>query len=96
MGKMRYIMGLDDSGRIVNQTVWKEFETYCREALLVNSSNPLKVMRSQLPVINKIKDDYRNRSAHSHDITIVDAKECIEYVITVHKKLGVLLDQYRV
>ena len=42
-------------------------------------------MRSQLPVINKIKDDYRNRSAHSHDITIVDAKECIEYVITVHK-----------
>ena len=96
MGKMRYIMGLDDSGRIVNQAVWKEFETYCREALLVNSSNPLKVMRSQLPVINKIKDDYRNRSAHSHAITIVDAKECIEYVITVHKKLGVLLDQYRV
>ena len=27
--------------------------------------------------------------------SIVDARECIEYVITVSRKLGALLDQYR-
>lgn len=42
------------------------------------------------------RDDYRNRSAHSHSISITEARECLEYVITVQRKLGVLLDQYRV
>lgn len=95
LGKLRYIMGLDDNGRIVNRDVWEEFSAYAAEALLASPDNPLKVMRSQLPVIGKIRDDYRNRSAHSHEISIVDARECIEYVITVHRKLGVLLDQYK-
>ena len=48
-----------------------------------------------MPVIAKIRDDYRNRSAHSHTISIVEARECLEYVVTVQRKLGELLDEYR-
>lgn len=95
LGHLSYIMGLDDNGRISNQAVWREFEAFAKEKLLVNTSNPLKTMRAELIVIGKIRDEYRNRSAHSHAITIVDAKECIEYVVTVQRKLGVLLDEYR-
>jgi len=95
MGQLSYIMGLDDNGRISNQAVWREFEAFAKKKLLVNAANPLKTMRAQLPVIGKIRDEYRNRSAHSHAITIVDARECIEYVVTVQKKLGVLLDEYK-
>ena len=95
LGKMRYIMGLDDEGRIVNQPAWNEFAAYAKDALLAGNEEPLRVFRNQLTVINKIRDEYRNRSAHSQAISIVDAGECIEYVVTVHRKLGELLDQYR-
>ena len=95
LGKMRYIMGLDDEGRIVNQPAWNEFAAYAKDVLLAGNEEPLRVFRNQLTVINKIRDEYRNRSAHSQAISIVDAGECIEYVVTVHRKLGELLDQYR-
>ena len=95
LGKLRYVMGLDDNGRIVNNSVWNEFRSYAEKKLLVHPENAAGVLRSQMPVIKKIKDDYRNRSAHAEAVSIVDARECIEYVITLSRKLGVLLDQYR-
>jgi hypothetical protein len=88
-------MGLDDTGRIMNTSVWNEFRSYAEKKLLVHPENAAGVLRSQMPVIKKIKDDYRNRSAHAEAVSIVDARECIEYVITLSRKLGVLLDQYR-
>ena len=95
LGKLRYIIGLDDSGRVADQNVWSEFKRYAEERLLVNPANSYREMKAQMPVIAKIRDDYRNRSAHSHTISIVEARECLEYVVTVQRKLGVLLDQYR-
>ncbi|MBR2764854.1 MAG: hypothetical protein IKE03_02570 [Blautia sp.] len=95
LGKLRYIMGLDDNGRIINRLVWHEFDGYARNRLLINNENPYMEMRAQMPVIARIRDDYRNRSAHSHDVSIVEARECIEYVITVSRKLGVLLDMFK-
>ena len=96
LGKLRYITGLDDSGRVADQKAWNEFQRYAEERLLVNPSNSYREMKAQMPVIAKIRDDYRNRSAHSHSISITEARECLEYVITIQRKLGVLLDQYRV
>ena len=95
MGKLRYIMGLYDGGRIVDSSFWEEFRAFAEEKLLVRPANSVRILRSQLPVITKIKDDYRNRSAHAESISIVDARECIEYVITMSRKLGILLDEYR-
>lgn len=95
LGKMRYIMGLDDEGRVVDKPAWDEFEIFAKDVLLAEPEEPLRVFRNQLTVINKIRDEYRNRSAHSQAISIVDAGECIEYVLTVHRKLGEILDQYR-
>ena len=95
LGKLRYVMGLDDTGRIMNTSVWNEFRSYAEKMLLVHPNNSLGILRSQMPIIQKIRDDYRNRSAHSEAVSIVDARDCIEYVITLSRKLGVLLDQYR-
>ena len=95
LGKLRYIIGLDDSGRVANTNAWNEFKRYAEEKLLTDPAHSYKVMRAQMPVIAKIRDDYRNRSAHSHTISIVEARECLEYVVTVQRKLGELLDEYR-
>ena len=48
-----------------------------------------------MPVIARIRDEYRNPSAHAQEVTVVDAQECIQYVITVQKKLSELLEQYK-
>ena len=95
LGKLRYIIGLDDSGRVANTNAWNEFKRYAEEKILTDPAHSYKVMRAQMPVIAKIRDDYRNRSAHSHTISIVEARECLEYVVTVQRKLGELLDEYR-
>ena len=96
LGKLRYITGLDDSGKVADPKAWDEFKRYAEERLLVNPANSYREMKAQMPVIEKIRDEYRNPSAHSHSISIVEARECLEYVVTVQRKLGVLLEQYRV
>ena len=95
LGKLKYIMGLDDNGRIASQKIWHEFREYAEAELLVNPASSYNVIKSQMPVIARIRDEYRNPSAHAQEITVVDAQECIQYVITVQKKLSELLEQYK-
>ena len=95
LGKLKYIMGLDDNGRIASQKIWHEFREYAEAELLVNPASSYNVIKSQMPVIARIRDEYRNPSAHAQEVTVVDAQECIQYVITVQKKLSELLDQYK-
>ena len=95
LGKLKYIMGLDDNGRIASQKIWHEFREYAEAELLVNPASSYNVIKSQMPVIARIRDEYRNPSAHAQEVTVVDAQECIQYVITVQKKLAELLEQYK-
>lgn len=95
LGNLRFIMGLGFDGKVKDEYAWNEFSSYAKDVLLVNSSDPLRTMADMIPIIMKIKDDYRNRSAHSDEISAVDARECIEYVITVNRKLGVMLSQFK-
>ena len=62
---------------------------------MVNPENVKDQLVEQIRVITKITKDYRNRSAHKEYISIIDAKECIEYVLSVSKKLAKLLESYR-
>ena len=95
LGKLKYIMGLDDNGRIASQKIWHEFREYAEAELLVNPASSYNIIKSQMPVIARIRDEYRNPSAHAQEVTVVDAQECIQYVITVQKKLAELLEQYK-
>ena len=95
LGKLKYIMGLDDNGRIASQKIWHEFREYAEVELLVNPASSYNIIKSQMPVIARIRDEYRNPSAHAQEVTVVDAQECIQYVITVQKKLSELLEQYK-
>ena len=95
LGKLKYIMGLDDNGRIASQKIWHEFREYAEAEFLVNPASSYNIIKSQMPVIARIRDEYRNPSAHAQEVTVVDAQECIQYVITVQKKLSELLDQYK-
>ena len=95
LGDIPYILGIDKNGGIVNRRIWAEFEPFAREVLLLDPREPIRTLSRQLPVIIRIKDEYRNKSAHSTEITIIDARECIEYIVTTSRKLGELLDAYR-
>ena len=92
---MRFIMGIDTRGNITSEYGWKEFEDYAKTELLVNTENIKEQLTEHACIINKIKNDYRNRSAHKEAMSIIDAKECLEYVVLVTRKLGEILDSYR-
>ena len=95
LGSIRFITGIDTKGNITSQYGWNEFEDYAKTELLVNTDNIKEQVVNQLIAINKIKNDYRNRSAHKEAMSVIDAKECIEYVVSVSRKLGEFLDAYR-
>ena len=95
LGSMRFIMGIDTRGNITSEYGWKEFEDYAKTELLVNTENIKEQLTEHACIINKIKNDYRNRSAHKEAMSIIDAKECLEYVVLVTRKLGEILDSYR-
>ena len=95
LGGLRFVIGLDANGNVISEQQWKEFEEYARTELMVNPENVKDQLVEQIRVITKITKDYRNRSAHKEYISIIDAKECIEYVLSVSKKLAKLLESYR-
>lgn len=45
---------------------------------------------------NKIREDYRNPAAHRTEIHDVDAKSCMEYMISFHRKLRLILESMSV
>ena len=47
-----------------------------------------------MKIIQKIKDDYRNKAAHKESMDVVAAKACLDYIIEVQRKLGIMLDAY--
>ena len=45
-----------------------------------------------MKIIQKIKDDYRNKAAHKESMDVVVAKDCLDYIIEVQRKLNQIAD----
>lgn len=44
--------------------------------------------------IERVREDYRNPSAHTNELTQIEAKECFDLVIDVEKLLKRMLDSF--
>ena len=69
----------------------EQFKRYAESRLYADKMKAPGFMKSDLLIIEKIRNDYRNPSAHKGRMNYVNAKECIDYVIDVQKKLKELL-----
>ena len=54
----------------------------------------LQLLSDYADDIEKVRVDYRNKSAHTNAITKVSAKECFDFVLDVEKILKKMLDSF--
>lgn len=95
LGDIRYTVGMSKSGDVKNRYVWHNFKDYAEKKLLVKPQTSQETLKSHILVIQKIKDEYRNKAAHKTPMDVVAAKDCIDYVVEIERKLGMMLDAYR-
>ena len=96
LGSLPFIAGLYPGGAIANQYAWKEFKDYAEKALLKDPSDPLSTISEHLKYTNDIKNKYRNKSAHKEVMDVTEAFECINYIVGLYRKLGIMLDTYKI
>ena len=95
LGRISSITGTGKDGKGFNKYAWSEFDGYCNDVLLIHPQTSLETMEEHLEYTEKIRLDYRNQAAHNRTMDVIQAKECIDYVVGIMHKLGVMLDAYR-
>ncbi|MDO4488387.1 MAG: hypothetical protein Q4B67_04810 [Eubacteriales bacterium] len=96
IGTMSYIMGIDNRGKVVCEKDYEEFTEFAMDVLLNEEckKDPEKCLKYIAKTLEVIRSKYRNKAAHSDSIDIVVAQNCIEYCITVERKIGVIMDMF--
>lgn len=95
LGDFRFIMGLYQNGEVANKYAWNKFEEYAKDKLLKDTTNPLATMGEHVTYIMKIKNDYRNKSAHKEFMDITQGNDCYNYIVGKLKRLSIILDSYK-
>ncbi len=94
LGKMPAITGIGKDGKI-SAYAWNEFSAYCTDELLIDPERSRETIEEHIEYTEKIRLDYRNQAAHGKSMDVVQAKDCIDYVVGIMHKLGIMLDAYR-
>ncbi len=95
LGKIPRITGIKSDGKVANKYAWNEFDAYCDEEFLISPESSFDTIAEHMEYTEKIRIDFRNQAAHSDTMDVIQAKECIDYVVGVMHRLGIMLDAYR-
>ncbi|MDO4939244.1 MAG: hypothetical protein Q4E54_04705 [Lachnospiraceae bacterium] len=95
LGKIPYLTGAGKDGKDFNRYAWNEFEAYCRDELLIKPEISRDTIDEHIGYTEKIRLDFRNQAAHRISMDVIQAKECIDYVVGIMHRLGIMLDAYR-
>lgn len=92
LGRVRYILGLEERRgrvRIVSKQAYGEFLAYARSHLLsaYQDAQIQNILEDSLVFIEKTRLEFRNKTAHRDQMTLVDASRCNEFIITVNQGL---------
>jgi hypothetical protein len=69
---------------------------YCKECIFskYNENEIKELLKKYASNIEKIRENYRNPSAHTNEIKRIDAEECFNLVLDVEKLLKQMLDSF--
>lgn len=70
------------------------FLEYARKELMIckNDTECISKIQNHVKIINRVREKYRNPSAHKTKMTFDIAKECLEYLVDIQRALGEILD----
>lgn len=96
LGTCPYIMGLLPKNSTEASLNYKCFKLYCLEKLFDKTKcndidDMLKVFDNQ---IKTIKNKYRNPAAHKSSINLLEASECLDYILEVENVLKEMIDVF--
>ncbi len=95
LGDLHFIVGLRANGSVAKQTYYDEFCEYAEKKIFKPGKNVAVLLKNHLNIIAKIRKEYRNNPVHKGATDVIEAKECIDYIVEIARKLGVMLDDYR-
>lgn len=98
LGSVAYVVGVDKEGNIKNSYVYRLFTDYARQELYKSNLNEsLREMKIKniVKYVEKIREEYRNPSAHRERIDLITAEECMDYMLETYKKLKEILEDMR-
>lgn len=97
LGSIVYTAGMWKEGNTIRGYEQDQvlFMDYAQEELLTQPQNAQAVIKRHLGEIEKVRVKYRNSAAHKDSIDVIGARECLDYIVEVHRILGSLLDDYR-
>jgi len=97
LGSIVYTAGMWKEGNTIRGYEQDQalFMDYAQAELLVHPHNAKAVIKRHLGEIEKIRVRYRNSAAHKDSIDAIGARECLDYIVEIHRILGSLLDDYR-
>ena len=95
LGTIPEVTGIGKNGKGDNRYVWNEFDAYCMDELLIEPEDAYYTISEHIEYTEKIRRDYRNQAAHGQSIDVIQAKDCIDYVVGIMHRLGIMLDAYR-
>lgn len=99
LGRVKYIVGINENGDIINQDSYQVFLQYARAELYSQSFSGTRIQEHLLKCVQcveKVRESYRNPAAHRTSLTKITAKECYDYLVDTYKKLKEILEIMRI
>ncbi len=98
LGTVMYVVGIDNEGHVKNQYVYNRFKEFAKDELynrgLSDNERENRIV-NMVKCVEKIRNDYRNPSAHRNELNDVTAEECMDYVLKTYKKMKEILEDMR-
>ena len=94
LGSIRYVIGMNENGDVVNQYVHNMVTGYAKRVLYEKTLTEETIednLKRCVIYTEKIRKDYRNPAAHRQRIGKITAKECLDYIVDTQRILKEIL-----
>lgn len=98
LGSVRFVVGIDENGFIVNEYAYKMFLKYAKMDLYEDSFPRADIgnhLKKCIETIEFVRSKYRNPAAHRTQLNQVTAIECFDYLVDTYRKLKEILEVMR-
>ncbi len=95
LGTIMFVVGIDKEGTVKNNYVFRHFKEYAKKELYIqelSDADRETRIKNMVKYIEKIRNDYRNPSAHRNSMDFVTAEACMDYMLETYKKMKEILE----
>lgn len=99
LGSVKYFVSINSNGKVLDNKAYKVFSEYAKKMLYKNNISDTERSKKLLNCViftERVRSDFRNPAAHRNELSYTTAKECLDYVVEIQKKLKEILLDFKV